>query len=247
MTLPAAAFLALLLAPPPTQQMHRWRDSAGIEHVTTTPPPPGTTPLDLPDGNPASIGGFPSIPSPQDVARQERAALETTLSEPQKVFWLDIEARIRRARSAGDLQALQRTADDVLLDALLGQGLWAALGLPIILVAMGLLAGWWLGSGRRRALAALSLTLGFLGGMVLSHVLTARVVYRAQSQRLRLSLTLLPHFLGPGVLPGEAHRRLLLQHIQNLETASRPVAPPWAFPREVLAIHGNLRRVIANP
>ena len=140
MILTVPVFVLLLDASQP-QQMYRWRDAQGIEHVTNTPPPNGAKTMGLPapentkDADPAPPEAAPNSP------KEDRAAIESTLSESQKSFWRNIEARIRKARSAGDTHALHRIAETILFDALWGQGLWAVMGLPLILLVMGVLFG----------------------------------------------------------------------------------------------------------
>lgn len=231
---------------PSSGPMYRWRDAQGQEHVTSTPPPPGARLLASPEMHPsAPVGSDATLPA--STAKEDRAAIITTLDQLRKTYWEGIETRSRRARAAGDLDSLDDIADSILLDALWGHGLWAVAGIPGILMIMGILAGWWLGSRHGRFAKVLCLFLGILSALGLSHVAVTRFLYRTQAQRLRLSLTLLPHFLGNGVLLRPENRQALTRHIQTLEAAASPRSAPWIYPLEILSIQETLRRVVAHP
>lgn len=244
----ALVLACLLLASPDSHPLYRWRDRVGVEHVTTTPPPVGSTPLDVPP--PENVrenaqGAGLSGSLAQSAA--SGAAPDATLNPAQRIYWHGVEARLLQARLNGDASALASTGDGILREALWGSGLWALPALPAAILLLALLLGWWACSGRRRPVVALVMTAFALGGLVLSHFALTHYLYRAQSIRLKQNLTLLPHYLGGGVRLRPAHQRALLLHLQSLDATVTPLAPPWAYPREVLALRETVKLVVVEP
>lgn len=244
----ALALACLLLASPESHPLYRWRDRAGVEHVTTTPPPAGSTPLDVPPPENVKESGQ-GAGAAGSLAKSQAfgAAPDATLSAAQRAYWHGVDARLLQARLNGDAPALASTGDGVLREALWGSGLWALPALPAAILLLALLLGWWACSGRRRPVVALVMTTFALGGLVLSHFALTRYLYRPQSFRLKSALTLLPNYLGGGVRLRPARQRALLLHLQALDATVTPLAPPWAYPREVIALRETVKLAVVEP
>ena len=234
------ATLALLGQPSRT---YYWRDAAGQTHITNTPPPPGAENLEPPPP-PAVELGKPGARRP-DEGRGTRPP--AVLDPVQRQAWTALDAHLAKARATGDRRTLEAVADSLLQDCLWGSGLWAMPALPVlVLVLMGLM-GWWLALGLAPNLRIPIVSGFFLLGLAFGHLLLSTFLYHPQSLRLRQNLELLENNLGTGrPLRPEGHA-LLQKRYLALEAAAEPTQAPWRFPGEVQALRETVKQVMVEP
>lgn len=234
--------LALLGEEP---QLYRWKDQKGIEHVTNTPPPRGTTVLDVPPLENKKEPEQPLTKAHPIPLSNERS--NPGLSLEEQASWRSLGIRLRDARAKGDHPALERAADEVVSHALWGNGIWALTLLPLAILALLTLLGWWAGSALQGAQGHALILLFLLVGLGFAHLCLVRFVYKLQTQRIRTSITALQtQLLEPGVPPTAAYRDLLAQGAA-LEECLHLSTPPWHFPERVAVLKDALRRAVVAP
>lgn len=242
-----AVLLALLAAVllPAQPQIYRWKDRSGKEHITNTPPPPGATNLDVPAGQGGN--GAPSAPAPaEEAARKQAPAPTAGLSPAQAERWRALDQRLEEARNKQDSAAIEAVVEGLLREAQWGGGMWAVALLPLAVLALMGLLGWWIAGGLRQPLSAAVLVASVVAGLALGHLTLARFLYGIQYHRLQATLNLLQGNLG-GKLPRGSHRMAIQQHLATLQSASRPSAPPWAFPLECRSLEDTMVKVALDP
>jgi hypothetical protein len=183
---------------------------------------------------------------PSNTAAPTRALNKTNLNAWEE-SWRILGIQLREARAKRDLPALDRATSKVMRAALWGDGLWALATLPVAALALVTLLGWW-GGGAVRGPAGHAITvLSFLVGLGLAHLCLGRFVYKAQAQRLRdAAVALQAQLVEPGATPGEAFQKLEALG-QSREEGLHPGAPPWRFPKWVMAFRQALLQAMVNP
>ncbi len=239
------ALLAALVLVAQPQQIYRWKDRTGKEHITNTPPPPGATRLDVPPAQ-GGAGSQPAAALTQDPGQRAKPPAMAGLDPGQVQWWRALDQRLEEARAKQDTAAIEGIVEGLFRDSLWGNGLWAIPLLPIATLALVILLGWWIGSGLRQPWTAATLLLSILVGLALCQLTLSRFLYRLQFLRLRSNLALLENHLG-GKLPRGSHQAALQQHLKALETTSKPLAPPWAFHLECRAAEDTMIRVALDP
>jgi hypothetical protein len=242
----AALCLCLGLALAAQSDIYRWKDKKGKEHVTNTPPPAGAVPLEVPPPQnqkeaEANAGG--------PVADQAPKAPEPPLpglTDQQRERWKALDQRLEEARTKKDTATIEAVVEGLFRESLWGNGLWAIPLLPLATLALVSLLGWWVASGLRQPVAGILLGVAVVGGLALAQITLSRFLYRNQFLRLHTNLAILEHHLG-GKLPRGSNRQALQQHYTALESATRPLAPPWAFLFEARAAEETMIRVALEP
>lgn len=222
-------------------KLYRWKDSEGKEHVTNTPPPGGATPLDVP---PLENKKEPEHASSSAAPTQAQNRKNLNAWEES---WRILGIQLREARAKKDLPALERATTQVMRKALWGDGLWALATLPVAALALVTLLGWWGGGAVRGPAGHLITVLAFLVGLGLAHLCLGRFVYTPQAQRLRdAAVALQAQLVDPGTTPSEAFRNLEALGVSR-EEGLHPTAPPWRFPKWVMAFRQALHQAMVNP
>jgi hypothetical protein len=239
-----ALFAALLLTAQP-QQIYRWKDRTGKEHITNTPPPPGATSLDVPPAQ-GGANNPPAAALTQAAGQRAKPPAPPGLDPVQVQWWRALDQRLEDARAKQDTAAIEGIVEGLFRDSLWGNGLWAIPLLPVATLALVILLGWWIGSGLKQPWSAGALLLSILVGLALCQLTLSRFLYRIQFLRLQSNLALLENHLG-GKLPRGSHQMALQQHLKTLETASKPSAAPWAFLVECRAAEDTMIRVALDP
>jgi hypothetical protein len=236
---------AVVLAAQP-QTLYRWKDRTGKEHVTQTPPPPDATSLDVrqPQGGPTSK---PLEAQTEDPSRKQKQSSPPAGPNPGLLErWKALDQRLEEARTKQDTTTIEAVVEGLFRESLWGSGLWAIPLLPIATLALVVLLGWWVGSGLKQPFSAGVMVLSVLVGLALGQLALSRFLYRIQLSRLQSNLSMLENNLG-GKLPRGSHRAALQQHLTALETAARPVAPPWAFLLECRSAEDTMVKVALDP
>ena len=236
MTVIASLLLLALLGEGPPRTYY-WRDAAGQTHITNTPPPSDAEVLATPP---------PPAVEPGRVGNRELVH-QVTLSPVQQQAWSALDGRLAKARSEGDHGTLAVVANSMISDCLWGHGLWVMPAVPVLMVALMGLLGWWLAIGLRPSMHA-PLIAGFLLlGLGLGHLLLNVFLYHHQSVRLRQNLELLEQHLGTGKDLRADYQRLLQQRYLALDQAADPLQPPWRFPLEVRTLRAVMKQVMVDP
>lgn len=243
-----AALLAVALATQAAaaqgQQIYRWKDSKGRQHVTNSPPPPGAVPLDVPPVQAPPPAQPP--PSTSDPAPGPAPQAQGT-RRPDAPEWRGFEARLEAARKSRNVDAAANEADQILDQALWGGGSKALPLLPLATFALVVLLGWWVGSGMRRGRATVIMGCAVLAGLALAHFTLSSFLYQSQFARVQARLNALESHLGPGRAFRPEVRARLRDHLQALEKAASPFAAPWDFPKEVQSLRDFLPQALLEP
>ena len=232
-----AGLLLLALLGEGQPRTYYWRDAAGQTHITNTPPPSDAEVLSTPPS--------PAV-EPGRVGSREMVH-QVTLSPVQQQAWSALDGRLAKARSEGDHGTLAVVANSMISDCLWGHGLWVMPAVPVLMVALMGLLGWWLAIGLRPSMHA-PLVAGFLLlGLGLGHLLLNVFLYHHQAVRLRQNMELLEQHLGTGKDLRPDIQRLLQQRYLALEQAADPLQPPWRFPLEVRTLRAVMKQVMVDP
>jgi hypothetical protein len=225
-----------------SQQIYRWKDAKGRQHVTNSPPPPGAVPLDVP---PAQTPAVPqSTPGAQDPAQATPAPGPRRPESPE---WRGFEERLESARKSRNLDAVANASDALLDQALWGGGTKALPLLPIATFALVVLLGWWVGSGMRRGPATVIMGCAVLAGLALAQFTLSSFLYQSQFTRVQARLNALDGHLGGGRAWRPEVKARLLEHLRSLERSTSPTAAPWDFPKEIQALRDFLPQALLEP
>ncbi|MFN8011521.1 MAG: DUF4124 domain-containing protein [Holophagaceae bacterium] len=236
-----AAALGSLAALAQSQQIYRWKDAKGRQHVTNSPPPPGAVPLDVPP----VTSPPPAAPAPGSTLPP--AAPAPAAARPEAPEWKGFEERLESARRSRNLDRMAVEADGVLDEAFWGGTTKALPLLPVATFALAVLLGWWVGSGLRRGPATVVMAVAVLGGLALAQFTLATFLYRSQAARVSARVNALGSHLGPGRAWRPETSARLKAHLQALEAKASPLEAPWAFPREAQALRDTLPQALLDP
>lgn len=246
----ALVLAALAAGAAQPQQIYRWKDAKGRQHVTNSPPPPGATPLDVPPapaaaprppgpaGTPAGTAATPAPSDSPSGSRPHRA------EAPE---WRGFQQRLDAARKSRNSDAVANEGDALLDEALWGGGSKALPLLPVATFALVVLLGWWVGSGLRRGPATVVMGLSVLSGLALAQFTLSSFLYQSQFTRLQARLGSLEAHLGPGLAWRPETRARLEEHLRALERKASPLVAPWEFPKEVQALRDFLPKALLEP
>lgn len=238
-----AAGLAAQAGASQPQQIYRWKDAKGRQHVTNTPPPPGAVPLDVPPVQ-APASPTPPAAAPEAPPAAGEAAPTPRVEAPE---WKGFAERLESARKSRNSDAAAAEADSLLDDALWGGVSKALPLLPIATFALVVLLGWWIGSGFRRGPASLVMGCSVLGGLALAQFTLSSFLYQSQFARVQARLTALEGHLGPGRAWKPENRARLKAFLQALESKASPLSAPWNFPKEMQALRDFLPAALLDP
>lgn len=227
------------------QQIYRWKDSKGRQHVTNSPPPPGAVPLDVPPVQPAATAPPPAAGAPDPA--QPPAASAPGARRPSAPEWRGFEERLESARKSRNLDAVAGECDALLDQALWGGGSKALPLLPLATFALVVLLGWWVGSGMRRGPATIVMGGSVLAGLALAQFTLSSFLYQSQFTRVQARLNSLEAHLGPGRAWRPEVRARLKAHQGALELAASPFSAPWEFPKEVQSLRDFLPQALLDP
>jgi len=227
------------------QQIYRWKDAKGRQHVTNSPPPPGAVPLDVPPlQNPQSPTppGTAASPSALETASGSRSA-----QAPVPPEWQGFSERLEAARKARNADAAANQADAMLDDALWGGVSKALPLLPVATFALVVLLGWWIGGGLRRGPASVVMASSILAGLALAQFTLSSFLYQSQFARVQARLTALEGHLGSGRTWKSENRARLKIFLRSLESKASPLSAPWDFPKELQALREFLPQALLDP
>jgi membrane-associated protease RseP (regulator of RpoE activity) len=233
--------------PVPAQaQIYRWKDAKGRLYITTTPPPPGAKELGLPPEQNTRATEIPKPlvkPGPVQVSEPPNHPL----SESQRGFWELLAQNLGDARTKGDRAELEAAADRIFNDSFWGNGLWVLPALPLATLLLLVLLGWVLASRMKGVAKGLVMLFFVILGVGAAQVTLARLVYKAQVQRLTGNLMLLELNLGGGKSLSADHKESLEAHIKDLGDGTRAGSLPWKYILDAAAMKQALRQMVVDP
>lgn len=233
--------------PAPAQsQIYRWKDAKGKLYITTTPPPPGAQVLGIPPEQNTREPELPKpLPKPGPVQVSEPP--NQPLSESQRGFWELLAQNLGDARAKGDRAELESAADRIFMDSFWGNGLWVLPALPLASLLLLVLLGWVAASRMKGAAKGLTMACFVAAGFGAAHVTMARLVFKAQVQRLTGNLMLLELNLGGGKALSPDHKEALNARLKSLDDGTRAGAFPWVYFQDAAAMKQMLRQMVVDP